>query len=198
MQTTIQLPPPQIDLEFPLMKALMQRRSIRKWKDEPLSDQDLSNLLWAACGITLQETNRSKSRRTAPSASNSQVIKVYVTKQDGLFLYEEKHHRLIQIHSKNLMEHIGTQKMMHAAPLGLIYVSDYSKMRSYIGKEEHQKLFVSGTDAGFISENVYLYCTAANLSTVVLGLVNREKLHELMGLQAHEKVIYSQVVGKAV
>ena len=109
------------------MKALMQRRSVRKWKDEPVSDQDLSNLLWAACGITLQETKQSKSRRTAPSASNSQVIKVYVTRKDGIFLYEEKHHRLIQIHSENLIEHIGTQKMMCSAPIGLIYVSDYSR-----------------------------------------------------------------------
>jgi hypothetical protein len=45
------LPEPQKELEFPLMKALEKRRTTRKWKDSLLSDQDLSNLLWAACGV---------------------------------------------------------------------------------------------------------------------------------------------------
>ena len=194
---TIKLPTPQKDLEFPLMKALTKRRSIRKWKSDALSDQELSNLLWAACGITKEETSRSKSRRTAPSASNSQAIKIYVTMKKGLFLYDEKNHQLIQILSKNIREDIGTQKMMHSAPLGLIYVSDYSKMKIYLAKDVNRKWFVSGTDTGFISQNVYLYCAAANLSTVVLGLVNREKLHDIMGLKEHEKVTYTQVVGKS-
>jgi len=194
---TIKLPTPQKDLEFPLMKALEKRRSIRKWKNDALSDQELSNLLWAACGITKEETSRSKSRRTAPSASNSQAIKIYVTMKKGLFLYDEKNHQLIQILSKNIREDIGTQKMMHSAPLGLIYVSDYSKMMIYLAKDDNRKWFVSGTDTGFISQNVYLYCAAANLSTVVLGLVNREKIHDIMGLKEHEKVVYTQVVGKS-
>jgi SagB-type dehydrogenase family enzyme len=178
------------------MKALTKRRSIRKWKNDALSDQELSNLLWAACGITKEETSRSKSRRTAPSASNSQAIKIYVTMKKGLFLYDEKNHQLIQILSEDIREDIGTQKMMHSAPLGLIYVSDYSKMKIYLDKDDNRKWFVSGTDTGFISQNVYLYCAAANLSTVVLGLVNREKLHDIMGLKEHEKITYTQVVGK--
>ena len=49
MANTIKLPMPQKDLAFPLMKALEKRRSIRKWTDEPLLEQELSNLLWAAC-----------------------------------------------------------------------------------------------------------------------------------------------------
>ena len=195
---TIKLPTPQKDLEFPLMKALEKRRSIRKWKNDALSDQELSNLLWAACGITKEETSRSKSRRTAPSASNSQAIKIYVTMKKGLFLYDEKKHQLIQTLSKNIIENIGTQKMMHSAPIGLIYVSDFSKMKIYLAKSDNLKWFVSGTDTGFISQNVYLYCATANLSTVVLGLVNREKLHDIMGLKEYEKVTYTQVVGKSL
>ncbi|MDY7029460.1 MAG: nitroreductase family protein [Spirochaetota bacterium] len=70
MPEKIKLPPPQKDMDFPLMKALGLRRSKRKWKDEPVPIQDLSNLLWAACGITREETKSSKSRRTAPSATN--------------------------------------------------------------------------------------------------------------------------------
>jgi hypothetical protein len=55
MTYVIKLPGPQIDLDFPLMKALEKRRSIRKWKDAPISEQELSNLLWAACGITKEK-----------------------------------------------------------------------------------------------------------------------------------------------
>jgi len=198
MPNTIKLPIPQKDLDYPLMKALEKRRTIRKWKDDPLSEQELSNLLWAACGITKEETNKSKSKRTAPSASNSQAIRIFVALEKGLFRYDEKNHQLILILSKDIREHIGTQKMMHSAPVGLIYVSDFSKMKTYLAKDDNRKWFVSGTDTGFISQNVYLYCAAAKLSTVVLGLVNRETLHEIMGLRENEKVVYTQVVGKSI
>lgn len=82
--------------------------------------------------------------------------------------------------------------------MGLIYVSDYSKLTKYLAKDDHRKWFVSGTDTGFISQNVYLYCAVATLSTAVLGLVSRNKLHEIMGLKEHEKVVYTQVVGPSV
>ena len=197
MANAIKLPPPQKNLDFPLMKALEKRRSTRKWKKTPLSKQELSNLLWAACGITKEETNKSKSKRTAPSAHNWQEIKVYVAMKQGLFLYDEKGHQLIQILSKDIREDIGTQKMMRSAPVGLIYVSDYSKLSSYFAKKD-EWWFLTGTDAGFVSQNVYLYCAAAQLGTVVLGLVNRDKLHKIMGLKECEKVVYTQVVGKAL
>lgn len=198
MANKIKLPPLQKELEFPLMKALEKRRSIRKWKEDALSDQELSNLLWAACGITKEKTRSSKSKRTAPSASNTQAIKIYVAMEKGLFLYDETNHQLIQVLSKDIRENIGTQNIMHSAPVGLIYVSDYTKMKTYLFKDEDRRWFVSGTDTGFISQNVYLYCAAANLSTVVLGLVNREKLHDIMGLKEHEKVVYTQVIGRSI
>jgi hypothetical protein len=49
----------------------------------------------------------------------------------------------------------------------------------------------------YISQNVYLYCAAAKLSTAILGLVDRNKLHKIMILNEYEKVIYTQVVGKS-
>ena len=190
-------PLPQINLDFPLMKALQMRRTRRKWNGAPLSDQHLSNLLWAACGVTQNATKRSKSKRTAPSASNSQAVKIYVAKPDGLYLYDETNHQLIQYGTKDIRNHIGTQKMMHSAPVGLIYVSDFSKLKSYLAKNEQRKWIVSASDTGFISQNVYLYCAAANLNTAVLGLVNREKLHAVMELKEQEHVIYTQVLGNA-
>ncbi len=196
MAETIQLPAPQKDLSFSLMQALQERRSKRTWKDEPLSEQELSNLLWAACGITQAGKYKTKSKRTAPSACNSQSIDVYVAIKEGLFRYDEKGHQLTQVLAEDIREYIGTQKRMQSAPLGLIYVSDHSRMKLYFGKDEDKKMFFSGTHAGYVSQNVYLYCAAAHLNTVVLGLVDRDKLHKIMNLKDCEKVIFTQVVGR--
>ncbi len=196
MAEYIKLPEPQKDLDFPLMQALEERRSKRVWKEESLSNQEISNLLWAACGITKEGKYTTKSKRTAPSACNSQSIDIYVAIKEGLFRYDEKEHQLMRVLTKDIREHIGTQKMMRSAPLGLIYVSDHSRMKMYFGKDEDKKWFFSGTHAGYVSQNVYLYCAAANLNTVVLGLVDRDKLHDIMGLKEHEKVVYTQVVGR--
>ena len=86
--------------------------------------------------------------------------------------------------------------MMKDAPLGLVYVSDYSKLKKYLAKNDDRKYFVSGTDTGFISQNVYLYCTAAGLNTCILGFVDRVKLHSKMGLAEQQEIIYTQVVGR--
>ena len=196
MTNIIKLPQPQKDLDFPLMKALEMRRTKRKWKDSNLSDQEISNLLWAACGITHEETKKSKSRRTAPSACNSQEIKIYIALGNGLFLYDEKNHQLIKVLSEDIRKDIGTQKMMRSAPVGLIYVSDYSKLKTFFFRDDNQKWFTSTADTGFISQNVYLYSAAANLSTAILSLVDRDKLHGIMGLKDFEKVIYTQAIGK--
>ncbi len=197
MTGTIKLPAPQKDLSFPLMKALENRRSKRKWTDSPLSEQELSNLLWAACGINQEETKKSKSKRTAPSATNSQAIKVYVALENGLFLYEEKEHSLVPILVKDIRKYLCNQKMLQSAPVGLIFVSDYSKMKMYFKSDDQLKWFFSGSEASYISQNVYLYCASARLNTVVIALVNREQLHEMMGLKDHEKVVFTQVVGKS-
>ena len=138
-----------------------------------------------------------KSKRTAPSACNSQEIKVYVATRNGLFIYDEINHQLQKILSEDIRKDIGTQEMMRCAPVGLIYVADYSKMKSILLKDDHKKWYNSAADAGFMSQNVYLYCAATGLSTAVLGLVDREKLHGIIGLNANEKVVYTQVVGKS-
>jgi SagB-type dehydrogenase family enzyme len=197
MTKIIKLPAPRKNLEFPLMRALEIRRTKRKWKDSLLSDQEISDLLWAACGITHPESKISKTRRTAPSACNSQEIKIYIVLEKGVFLYDECKHQLLEVIPDDIRNDIGTQKMMRSAPVGLIYVSDYSKLKSFIFRDENRKLITSAADTGFISQNVYLYCAAANLNTAILSLVDRDKLHFKIGLKECEKITYTQVVGIA-
>ena len=198
MKNIIPLPSPQTDLDFPLMKAIKLRRTKRTWQDIELSEQEMSNILWSACGITYEATTNSKSRRTAPSSCNSQEIQVYVALRKGLYLYDETAHQLVKVLDDDIRQHIGTQKMMQNAPLGLIYASDYRRMTNPVYSDDARKWYTSAADAAFMSENVYLYCAAANLSTAVLGLVDRDKLHDIMGLGDREKVVYTQVVGRSI
>jgi SagB-type dehydrogenase family enzyme len=198
MNDFIKLPEPQKDLTFPLMKAIEKRRTKRKWKKDSLSQQEISNVLWVACGKTMEESKRSKSRRTVPSSRNSQTIKVYVATDKGLFNYNENSHGLHLIKSDDIREELTNQKMMKDMPLGLVYVSDFSKLKGYVGTDNNRKLFVAGTETGFISQNVYLYCASAGLNTAVIGLVNRDKLHATMGLVDNEKVIFTQAIGKSL
>lgn len=196
MDRAVKLPAPRKDLAFPLMKALEKRRSIRRWEDTPLSEQELSDLLWAACGISKGAYGNVKSKRTAPSACNSQEIRVYALTEKGAFLYDEERHSLIKILSRDIREHVGTQKMMKAAPLGLVFVADLSRMTSPFVRNKDAQRFSAWVDTGYISQNVYLYCAASGLGTVALSLVDRDKLHELLRLREHEKVVLTQAVGR--
>src|SRR5450830_306309 len=70
----IQLPPPQTEIGKPLMQALKLRQSSRSFDSKALPLQEVSNLLWAACGVNRPESGK----RTAPSAMNWQEVDVYV------------------------------------------------------------------------------------------------------------------------
>ncbi|HQL69836.1 MAG TPA: nitroreductase family protein, partial [Bacteroidales bacterium] len=57
------------------------------------------------------------------------------------------------------------------------------------------KDFYSATDVGYISQNVYLYCASQGLSTVVVGIINRESIAKVLNLDPTQKVLLSQCVG---
>ena len=192
------LPSPQLELSFSLMQALKERRTKRKWSTEPLSMQDVSNILWCACGETKPATKRSKNRRTMPSGCNAQLVHVYAALPTGVYRYSEPEHKLFQIGSEDIRCNIGKQKMMKSAPLGLIYVADFGKNTGIIKSDYGQKMFVGGTEAGMMSQNVYLYCASAGINTVLIALTDRELLKKEMNLDENCEVIYTQAVGRAI
>ncbi len=183
----IQLPKPQTEGGKPLMQALKERKSSREFGTQKLSEQVLSNLLWAAFGI-----NRADGRRTAPSAMNRQEIDIYVIMAEGSYRYDAKEHALKPVAAADLRAQAGTQAYVKNAPVNLVYVADTSKMGS--GSEENRLLF-SGADTGFISQNVYLYCASEELATVVRGSVDRAALGQSLGLRPEQKIILAQSVG---
>ena len=187
-QKTIQLPAPQMDGGMPLMKALKLRCTTREYSSEALPMQELSNLLWAACGINRPDSGK----RTAPTAMNKQEIDVYVALPEGLYLYDAKAHALNLILAEDLREATGKQPFVKDAPLNLVFVANYTRMGE--GPKEMQD-FYAAMDTGYISQNVYLYCASAGLATVARGWVDKEALAKAMTLGADQKIMLAQTVG---
>lgn len=188
----IKLLKPQTEGGKPLMQVLNARKSARVFSKKKLSMQTLSNLLWAAFGVNRKIPGAKTGKRTAPSACNWQEIDIYVALPEGLYFYDAKKNVLNPVVAKDVRAAAGRQKFTKDAPLNLIFVTNLSKM----GKaDKKSKEFYSATDAGFISQNVYLFCASEGLNTVVLGYVNRPLLSGEMGLTANQAVILTQPVG---
>lgn len=187
-ETVIALPPPQVSGGVPLMAALAARRSQRDFAPTPLSPQVLSDLLWSAFGI-----NRAASRgRTAPSALGAQEIDVYAALADGLYIYDPDAHRLAHVAQVDARRVTGYQDFVDDAPLDLVYVADQAHLKNVPGE---QRAAYSAACAGAIAQNVYLYCAAAGLATVVRGWLDRRAVAKALGLSAHEHVVLAQTVG---
>src|ERR1039458_1268471 len=136
-------------------------------------------------------SSRPDGRRTAPSAMNWQEIDIYVALGDGLFRYNAIASRLEPILAQDMRAATGTQAFVAAAPLNLVYVADRSKT----GQSGSEAELFTAADVGFISENVYLFCTSEGLATVVRGSVDRAALAKVMKLRPDQKILLAQSVG---
>lgn len=184
------LPAPQTEIGKPLMQALKLRQSSRSFDTLQLSMQELSNLLWAADGINRPESGK----RTAPSAMNLQEIDIYVFLEKGTFVYDAKENSLIPVQSGDLRSYCGTQDFVKSAPLNLVYIADYGRIKS---TNDEDNKFYTAADCGFIAQNVYLYCASQGLAVVVRAYVNRQKLGDVLKLKKDQKILLSQTVGYA-
>ena len=184
------LPPPRLDAGKPLMQALKLRRSTREYSDRPISDQILSDLLWAAFGV-----NRPSGDRTAPYWRHIMVIDVCAAMADGVWLYEPTRHALIRHLPSDIRAQTGEQDFVGQAPLNLVYVAHGERMHDIPPMD--RRLYAS-VDTGFIGQNVYLYCASEGLASVFRGAVDFKALDRLMQLGANQFVTFAQTVGYAL
>jgi SagB-type dehydrogenase family enzyme len=184
----IELPPPDLAAAGPLAALLRARRSTREFSPQPLSEALLSALLWAAFGINRPDAGA----RTAPSARNWQEIDVLAVMERGTYRYDARAHVLHAVRSGDLRALTGEQDFVGGAPLDLVYVANFAKMT---GADAEQRAFFAAADAGFVAQNVYLFCAAANLATVVRGLIDRRRLAQALGLPVDQRIVLAQTVG---
>lgn len=190
MAQDIKLQKPETGGGAPLYETLKNRQTNRTFSDKMLSDQDLSNLLWCANGINREENGK----RTAPSARNAQEIDVYVCMKGGVYLYEPKENVLKQVSGDDLRPVVSQRgaDMVMSAPLTLLFVANYEKMEGF---DDAGKEFYGATDAGYVSQNVYLFCAANNMNTVVMGSIDRPVIAKKLNLKG--KAVLAQPVGYA-
>ncbi len=184
---SIDLPPPRMEAGMPLMQALKLRHSTREYADRPLPPQVLSDLLWAAFGI-----NRPNGDRTAPYWRHIMVMDIYAAMADGVWLYEPKAHKLVAYLSDDIRADTGRQDFVAKPPLNLVYVAHGERMTEV--SPEDRRLYAS-VDAGFIGQNVYLFCASEGLATVFRGAVDYPKLARSMRLPEQQFVTFAQTVG---
>jgi len=184
---SLQLKKPRMSGGKPLMQALKERQTLQNIAGKELPPQVLSDLLWAACGVNRPESGK----RTAPSAVNGQEIDVYAAMPKGLYLYNAKANTLEPVISHDIRPSAGMNPMALNAPVLLLYVADYARMKG----QAPMKDFYSATDTGFISQNVYLFCASEGLATVVMGGFDRTSLAKEMNLRSEQKIILVQPVG---
>jgi len=182
------LPPPARSGGLPLLEALRKRQSQRDFAQGALSDQQLSDLLWAAGGINRPELGG----RTTPSAMNAQELRIYAALPQGLFLYAPATHALDCIAASDVRPVTGYQDFVDDAALDLVYVADHARMTLVSARQREAYAFAA---AGAAAQNVYLYCASAGLATVVRAWFNREALSDAMGLGNDEQLLLTQTVG---
>ena len=199
----IKLPRPALRSGMSLTRALQLRRTTREISAKKLPLQTLSNLLWAACGVNRRKGPFGLPGRTAASASNSQEIDVYVALEEGTYLYDPFHHRLVPVVADDLRRFAigrGQAAAGAEAPLRLIYVADIDKLVHTGGFQEpglrdpdvqRSYYFV---DTGLIAANVYLFAASAGLAAWFHNC-DKSQLSTRLNLHKDQRVLFGQTVG---
>jgi hypothetical protein len=197
------LPAPARAHECSVFTALENRKTVRDIGSAKLPLQTLSNLLWAGFGINRKAGPFGVPGRTAPSASNSQEIDIYVALEEGAYRYNAEDNRLVPICSEDLRGACltpGQHGVDAVAPVSLIYVADLDRLEYTHGYKEPglkdpevQKSYYY-VDTGAIAANIYLFAAAEGLAAWFHNC-DREQLAKSLGVGPLQRVLFAQSVG---
>lgn len=168
------------------MQALKRRATARAFAPDPLPEQTLSNLLWAAWGVNRPQ----EGKRTAPSARNWQEIDLLVVSAAGTHVYDAAVHALRPLVAGDHRALTGTQEFVKEAPVTLVMVADTARMQA--GPDPQPMAYA---DAAFISQNVSLFCASEGLATGVRASIDRPALARALRLREGQLVVLAQSVG---
>ena len=195
---TIELPTPGQDSETSLEGALRERRSVREFRQEPVTLAQLSQLLWAAQGIT-----DSRGFRTAPSAGALYPLEVYVMVGNvmdlpvGLYKYRPDGHRLLRMASDD------RRKQMERAAMGQDWVREnaalfvFSSVDSRTTRKYGQRgIRYIHIEVGHAAQNVMLQAQTLGLGAAVVGAFNDDYVDEILDLPENERSLYLMPIGK--
>jgi SagB-type dehydrogenase family enzyme len=197
-EESITLPAPSHSGPVSVEKALEQRRSIRKYQDTPLSLKEVSQLLWAAQGITSEQ-----GYRTAPSAGALYPLEVYLVAGDvtdlpvGLYKYEPQTHNLVKIAGGDLRSELASaalgQSPVKDGAMVLVFTAVYERTTVKYGKRGVQYVHM---ELGHAGQNVYLQAVSLELGTVFIGAFYDDRVKDVLKLPDSEIPLGIMPVGK--
>lgn len=184
------LPAPDKSGGLTMMEALWNRKACREFSDRSLTEQHLSNLLWAATGVNRPD----EGKRTNATAVNMQEVSVYAVMPGGICLYDHATHSLRKVADGDHRQLVAAgQDFVNDAPLSLVIVVDMGKF----GDRQEMMRPMGAADAGIVAQNISLFCAATGLATVIRGTMDREALQKLLGLNPGQEPMLNCPVGYA-
>jgi len=195
----IYLPAPAKKGGIPLAEAIARRRSIRDFTPEPISQSELSEILWAAQGIT----DKSWRCRTVPSAGATYPLEFFVVcggikeMDDGIYHYNIDSHSLTLFHKGDVRLELAraalTQEFIYEAPVDIIICAVYERTLRRYGARGERYVHM---EVGHAGQNIYLQATALGLATVAIGAFHDEPVRKVLRLDKQTKPLYIMPVGR--
>ena len=176
------LPAPQTTGGMPLMQAMQERKSQRDIDPaSTVTKQELSNMLWAAWGITHD------GKRTIATAMNRQELELYVITATEISHYSAEDNTLTVVNTGDFREIQARQEWAKTAPINIALVVNTDKQRM----NEFQNY-----TAGAASHAIYLYCASAGLKTTVRAMPDNKEVSQALKLGSNQRLLYIQTVGR--
>ena len=195
---TIKLPQPQYDSRSSVESTLLERRSIRTYSDEPLTLAEISQLLWAAQGVT-----HNRGFRTAPSAGALYPLEIYIVAgkvtglATGIYKYKPNLHELSKIvegdKRTDLCRAALNQSAVKNAPVVILFCAVYQRMTVKYGQRGIRYVFI---EVGHSAQNICLQAVSLGLGTVPIGAFHDDKVKKILNCEADEEPLYIMPVGK--
>ncbi|MCK4929106.1 MAG: SagB/ThcOx family dehydrogenase [Methanosarcinales archaeon] len=192
------LPEPRYSGGMPVEEALLGRRSIRNYKDEALTMSEVSQLLWAAQGIT-----NARGFRTAPSAGALYPLEVYVVAGNveglpaGVYKYRPQGHELEMVAEGDVRPDLCAaavnQECVEDGAAVLVFAAVYERTTGKYGERGVRYVHM---EVGHAAQNVYLQAVSLGLGTVVVGAFDDEEVERLLQMGDDERALCIMPVGR--
>lgn len=187
------LPAPKTEGTISVEAAISKRRSIRSFSRESLMDDVLSQILWAAQGITAKQNHR----RAAPSAGATYPLETYLVTAKGVYHYHPDKHALTEVKQgdarKALAEAALGQRWLREAPATLVFTAVPERTTRRYGSRGMMYIHM---EAGHAAENVHLQAVALGLGSVPIGAFSEQDIAKVLNLPKGEIPLYLIPVGK--
>ena len=196
----VELAEPRYDSSFSVEKAMRGRRSIRSYSDAPLTLAEVSQLLWAAQGIT-----NDRGFRTAPSAGALYPLEVYVVagKVEGLpagiYKYRPREHELWRVDLGDKRRELSGaalgQEPVADGAIDIVFAAVYGRTAVKYGERATRYVHM---EIGHAAQNVFLQAGALDLGAAVIGAFFDEEVEKVVQMERDERALYIMPVGRKV